>query len=73
MRLFNFPSSAAPLLLELPRGTALVKIGSADPIAVYHLRSDIEVELTNTDEAMRGSGVIVADEEADFGGVEVTA
>ncbi len=40
---------------------------------VSHLRSDIEVELTNTDEAMRGSGVIVADEEADFGGVEVTA
>ncbi|BCJ46185.1 hypothetical protein GCM10010168_51340 [Actinoplanes ianthinogenes] len=73
VRLFNLPSTAMGILLELPKGTPLVKIGSADPIIVSHLRSDLEVELTNTDAAMTGTGVIVRDEEADLSGVEVGA
>jgi hypothetical protein len=73
VRLFNLPSTAMAILLELPKGTPLVKIGTADPIIVSHLRSDLEVELTNTDAAMTGTGVIVRDEEADLSSVEVGA
>ncbi len=73
VRLFNLPSSAHSLLVDLPVGTPILKIGSETPIIVSHLRSDLEVQLTNTDEAMRGSTAAAAKDEADLNSVEVPA
>ncbi len=50
--LFNFEPSSAQALTSMPPGHHLLKIGARPEIYVEHVRSPLEVELTNTDEGM---------------------
>ena len=62
--MFNLPDTAVEALLDMPQGSCLLKIGNKAALMVNHVRSDIEVELTNTDDAMLGIGA--DDAELDF-------
>lgn len=56
---FNLDASALGLIPTLPTGTCLFKRGAEPELMVRHIRSDLEKQLTNTDEAMstgRGRG-----------------
>lgn len=50
--LFNFEPGSAQALTSMPPGHHLLKIGSRPEIYVEHVRSPLEVQLTNTDEGM---------------------
>lgn len=52
VNLFNFQPSSAESLTSMPPGHHLLKIGSRAEIYVEHVRSELEVQLTNTDEGM---------------------
>lgn len=52
-RIFNLPDGAETIIKNLPQGVCLLKIGKQDPIMVRHIRSALEIELTDTGEAMR--------------------
>jgi hypothetical protein len=56
--IFSLPPGSAETLGRLVKGTCLMKIGSHDPIEVIHLRSPLEVRLTDTDGAMKSSNTI---------------
>lgn len=53
---FNLDPNCASTLEHLPRGQHLFKIGAKPAIQVRHIRSPLEIELTNTDEAMTEAG-----------------
>lgn len=55
MRMYDLAEGAEQTLQHLPQGEHLLKIGSRREVRVQHLRSDIEVQLTDTDSAMRQS------------------
>lgn len=50
--LFDLDDNSEELIMQLPKGHHLLKIGSRAEIHVRHVRSRIERELTNTDAAM---------------------
>lgn len=56
--LFNLPAACKATLMDLPKGTALVKIGSGKPVIVTHMRSSWETSLSDTDEAMFSSATV---------------
>ena len=58
VELFNLPPSSKQTLLELPKGTALVKVGARKPVLVTHMRSAWEQSVTDTDEAMHSAGTV---------------
>lgn len=55
VRLFRLPPGSENLLYELEQGEFIFKIGSQPPVRCLHIRSDLEIALTNTDEAMTTS------------------
>ena len=55
VRMYHLPPGSESLLMGLEKGQCLVKYGKADPILMQHVRSAFEVELTNTDEVIRGA------------------
>lgn len=56
--LFNLPAACKATLMDLPTGTALVKIGAGKPVIVTHMRSAWETSLSDTDEAMFSSATV---------------
>lgn len=53
MRMYDLAEGAEQTLQHLPQGEHLLKIGSQREVRVQHIRSDIEVHLTDTDSAMK--------------------
>lgn len=53
-RMYHLPPGTAAILMALPRGYCLVKVGSKDPILMEAVRSPQEVILTDTDDAIKG-------------------
>lgn len=60
--MFNLPPGSASNIASLPQGTCLFKIGSLDPFVAIHVRSELEVELTDTSKSMQSTSTV------DFGG-----
>ena len=58
VELFNLPAACLSTLMELPKGAALIKIGSGKPVLVTHVRSAWEEAITNTDEAMESEATL---------------
>lgn len=54
VRTFGFDPSTADVLQSLPAGQFIFKYGSVPETHVQHVRSSIEIRLTDTDEGMRG-------------------
>lgn len=52
-RIFNLPEGSETIIKSLPQGVCLLKIGKQDSIMVRHIRSALEIELTDTGSAMR--------------------
>jgi hypothetical protein len=52
--MYHLPPGSVEIIMGLGQGECLVKIGSADPILMEHVRSPEEIALTNTDEAVKG-------------------
>ncbi|ANS32644.1 ATP/GTP-binding motif-containing protein (plasmid) [Rhodococcus opacus] len=52
--MYHLPPGSVEIIMSLPKGHCLVKYGKADPILMEHVRSDIEIELTDTDEVIKG-------------------
>ena len=52
VELFDLDDNSEELIMQLPKGHHLLKIGSRPEIHVRHVRSAIEKVLTNTDSAM---------------------
>lgn len=63
VQLFRLPSGSEDLLDELDQGEFVFKFGSSEPIRCLHVRSDLEIELTNSDDAMLSTGQIEWNEE----------
>ncbi|MHA7174854.1 ATP/GTP-binding protein [Arthrobacter monumenti] len=57
-RLLNLPPDTHKVLSKLTPGVCVLKIGSRDPIMVTHMRSSVEVALTDTNEAMNSRATI---------------
>jgi hypothetical protein len=57
-QMFNLPPGSAGVISRLAKGTCLFKIGSHDPFEAIHIRSPLEVELTDTDSAMKSASTI---------------
>ena len=53
-RMYHLPPGSTEIIMSLAKGHCLVKYGSADPILLQHVRSDIEITLTDTDEVIKG-------------------
>lgn len=53
---FNLEPGSAASIGQLPIGDHLLKIGTRPEVHIRHVRSDLEAELTNTDEAMTTTG-----------------
>ena len=54
--MFALPAGTEESLMGLDQGVCRVKVGSKDPNMVVHLRSDWEIDLTNSDLAMLAQG-----------------
>ena len=54
-RLLNLRPGAAHTLMNLPKGTHLLKIGRRPEVRVQHVRSRFEIDVTNTDSALAGT------------------
>ena len=52
VELFNLDANSEELIMQLPRGHHLLKIGKQAETHVRHVRSDFETVVTNTDAAM---------------------
>lgn len=57
-RMFNLPSGSAADIATLTKGTCMMRIGSKDPFIAIHVRSALEIELTDTDKAMKSTATI---------------
>lgn len=55
--MFDFPPGTIDILMNLPRGVCLAKIGTAAPVVMEHVRSPQEVVWTDTDEVITGRSV----------------
>ena len=62
-QMFNLPPGSAEVISRLVKGTCLFKIGSHDPFEAIHIRSPLEIELTDTDSAMKSASTIAFNEE----------
>ncbi|MGC5168695.1 ATP/GTP-binding protein [Luteimicrobium sp. DT211] len=58
VELFGLPPSAHGVLMQLPKGSALIKVGDRKPVLVTHYRSAWEERLTDTDEAMHSTATV---------------
>lgn len=56
-RILNLRPGAAQILMNLPQGHHLLKIGKRPEVRVQHIRSPLEKDLTNTDSALTGRTV----------------
>ncbi len=56
--MFNLPYGSASSISALVKGTCMFKIGSLDPFVAIHIRSPLEVELTDTDKAMKSTATL---------------
>ncbi|MET3174647.1 UNVERIFIED_ORG: hypothetical protein ABIB52_002498 [Arthrobacter sp. UYCu721] len=56
--MFNLPYGSASSVSALVKGTCMFKIGSLDPFVAIHVRSPLEVELTDTDKAMKSTATL---------------
>ncbi|MER6762724.1 MULTISPECIES: ATP/GTP-binding protein [Amycolatopsis] len=54
VELYNLPAGTEDTIMNLDRGTFLLKIGHEPPLLVQHIRSAAETRLTETDSAMTG-------------------
>ncbi|WP_052053389.1 ATP/GTP-binding protein [Rhodococcoides fascians] len=54
-RMYHLPPGSTEIIMALAKGHCLVKYGNADPILMEHVRSDLEIELTDTDEVIKGA------------------
>ncbi|MFC3456316.1 ATP/GTP-binding protein [Amycolatopsis speibonae] len=52
--LYDLPSGTEDTIMGLGRGSFLAKIGTEAPLLVQHIRSQAEIQLTETDDAMTG-------------------
>ncbi|MFE5565678.1 ATP/GTP-binding protein [Amycolatopsis japonica] len=52
--LYDLPAGTEDTIMGLGRGSFLAKIGSEAPLLVQHIRSQAEIQLTETDDAMIG-------------------
>ena len=62
-QMFNLAPGSADVISRLVKGTCLFKIGSHDPFEAIHIRSPLEIELTDTDSAMKSASTIAFNEE----------
>ncbi|MGY4542565.1 hypothetical protein ACVWY0_002489 [Arthrobacter sp. UYNi723] len=62
--MFNLPYGSASSISALVKGTCMFKIGSLDPFVAIHVRSPLEVELTDTDKAMKSTGTMDSAEQS---------
>ncbi|OZD13016.1 ATP/GTP-binding protein [Rhodococcus sp. 06-156-3C] len=53
--MYHLPPGSVDIIMGLGQGECLVKIGSADPILMQHVRSPEEIALTDTDTAVKGT------------------
>jgi type IV secretory pathway VirB4 component len=63
VQLFGLPTGTQETLDDLDQGEFIFKCGSSEPIRVLHIRSDLEIELTNTNDSMIAEGQIDLDED----------
>jgi hypothetical protein len=54
VELYNLPPGSAHTIMNLERGTCLLKVGAELPLMVQHIRAPDEVRLTETDAALTG-------------------
>lgn len=57
-RIFSLPKGTHKIIKKLGQGVCLLKIGTQPPLMVTHIRSNLEIELTNTDGAMISDATI---------------
>jgi hypothetical protein len=57
-RMFNLPAGSAADISSLTKGTCMMRIGSKDPFIAIHVRSALEIELTDTDKAMKSTATL---------------
>lgn len=57
-RMFNLPAGSAADIAGLTKGTCMMRIGGKDPFIAIHVRSALEIELTDTDKAMKSTATI---------------
>uniref|UniRef100_UPI003F4997DC ATP/GTP-binding protein n=1 Tax=Pseudarthrobacter oxydans TaxID=1671 RepID=UPI003F4997DC len=57
-RMFNLPAGSAADIASLTKGTCMMRIGGKDPFIAIHVRSALEIELTDTDKAMKSPATI---------------
>jgi len=57
-RMFNLPAGSAADIAALTKGTCMMRIGGKDPFIAIHVRSALEIELTDTDKAMKSTATI---------------
>ncbi|WP_091470920.1 ATP/GTP-binding protein [Paenarthrobacter nitroguajacolicus] len=62
--MFTLPVGTAEVITKLVKGTCLFKIDQYDPFEAIHVRSPLEVELTDTDGAMKSTSTIAFTEES---------
>ncbi|MFK4299160.1 hypothetical protein ABH924_004341 [Arthrobacter sp. GAS37] len=60
-RIFSLPKGTHKIIKKLGQGVCLLKIGTQPPLMVTHIRSNLEIELTNTDGAMTSAATIAMD------------
>ncbi len=58
-RMFNLPAGSAADISSLTNGTSMMRIGSKDPFIAIHVRSALEIELTDTDKAMKSTATLI--------------
>lgn len=63
VQLFSLPNGTQETLDDLDQGEFIFKCGSSEPIRILHIRSDLEIELTNTNDSMVAEGQIDMAEE----------
>ncbi|MGF0313712.1 ATP/GTP-binding protein [Rhodococcus sp. IEGM1428] len=54
-RMYHLPPGSTEIIMSLAKGHCLVKYSNADPILMEHVRSDLEIALTDTDEVIKGA------------------
>ena len=62
-QMFNLPAGIRRRHLPAGQGNLPVQIGSQDPFDAIHIRSPLEIELTDTDSAMKSTSTIAFNEE----------
>lgn len=57
-KMFNLPAGSAADIASLTKGTCMMRIGGKDPFIAIHVRSAMEIDLTDTDKAMKSTATI---------------